>query len=335
MKRFPRLLTLLFFFCGLSITSNAQVAIGTSAPNPSAQLHVYADDKGLLIPEVSLTSNTDATTITNGNVVGLMVYNTNNTATLNAGFCYWDGTEWVNLENDGFVTSLAFDSATGDLTYIDELNNPKLINLVPFVANSFSEAPVINALDNLIDNDPIILHSIDSLVAVYERVTILSLDTATGVLTYLDDDSVTHTYGLFPVVANSFSETTVIDALDDLIDNNAKIIHSIDSISGTYNNPNYSTDEYLVGNKWIDGSDIYAVVYNHTVSTTPSALIDLSTTDVASATKILNVKILSTTGRIYGVYAYDLATDELTVGSGAFSTVLPVGSYEVIVEYLK
>ena len=46
------------------------------APNSSAMLDVNASTKGILVPQVALTSITDATTITSGNVNSLLVYNT-------------------------------------------------------------------------------------------------------------------------------------------------------------------------------------------------------------------------------------------------------------------
>ena len=42
---------------------NAQTGIGTTTPNASAKLDVYATNKGFLPPRVTLTSTTDATTI--------------------------------------------------------------------------------------------------------------------------------------------------------------------------------------------------------------------------------------------------------------------------------
>ena len=73
---------------GVGINNNG------SAPNTSAMLDVASTDKGLLIPRVSLTSTTDATTITNGNVTSLLVYNTVTIADVVPGYYYWDGTVW-------------------------------------------------------------------------------------------------------------------------------------------------------------------------------------------------------------------------------------------------
>ncbi|MGB1902309.1 MAG: hypothetical protein ACPHP0_06415, partial [Flavobacteriaceae bacterium] len=75
------LLTLTFCY---SINSFSQVGIGTAEPNASSQLEVKADDKGVLLPQVALQSTTDNNTISNGNVVSLLVYNTNNSDDLKA-----------------------------------------------------------------------------------------------------------------------------------------------------------------------------------------------------------------------------------------------------------
>jgi len=75
------------------------VGIGT-VPNGSAMLDVNATNKGLLAPRVALTSTLDATTITNGNVISLLVYNTATVADVMPGYYYWDGAIWKSLEGE-------------------------------------------------------------------------------------------------------------------------------------------------------------------------------------------------------------------------------------------
>lgn len=60
------------------VTPAGNVGIGTSVPDSSALLDLNASNKGLLLPRVSLTSTTDASTVPSP-AKGLMVYN-NNTA---------------------------------------------------------------------------------------------------------------------------------------------------------------------------------------------------------------------------------------------------------------
>jgi hypothetical protein len=81
-----------------------------TAPSNSAELDLNTGNtftspngKGLIIPNVSLVSTTDATTIGTGNVASLLVYNTNNaitgTGAGGTGYYYWSVTAglWINL----------------------------------------------------------------------------------------------------------------------------------------------------------------------------------------------------------------------------------------------
>ena len=85
------MLNLLF---GLAINLNAQI------PSPSAMLEVASNNKGVLFPQVSLTSTTDVTTI-NAPAVSLMVYNPANAGTypynVVPGFYYWSGVRWTPM----------------------------------------------------------------------------------------------------------------------------------------------------------------------------------------------------------------------------------------------
>lgn len=94
-------LTLLFALLAYSFNTFSQnVGINSTgvAPHASAGLDVNFTDKGVLVPRVSLTSNTDQTTIPSP-AVSLLVYNTNSSMTNGngVGFYYWDGSKWVVL----------------------------------------------------------------------------------------------------------------------------------------------------------------------------------------------------------------------------------------------
>ncbi|MDA9760610.1 hypothetical protein N9C10_03390 [Flavobacteriaceae bacterium] len=104
-----KLILLTLTFC-YSINSFSQVGIGTAEPNASSQLEVKADDKGVLLPQVALQSTTDNNTISNGNIVSLLVYNTNNSDDLKAGYYFWDGSKWMSL---GSQSSVSIDGGTG------------------------------------------------------------------------------------------------------------------------------------------------------------------------------------------------------------------------------
>ncbi|MGA9638108.1 hypothetical protein, partial [Flavobacterium sp.] len=76
----------------------AQVGIGTAVPNNSAQLEIVSSNKGLLIPRLNLASLTDGTSISNGNVEGLVVYNISAIG-MPPGFYYWSSGQWNKLLN--------------------------------------------------------------------------------------------------------------------------------------------------------------------------------------------------------------------------------------------
>jgi len=79
----------------LSLQMLAQTGIGTTTPNTSAKLDVYATNKGFLPPRVTLTGATDATTIASP-AEGLLVYNLGSFG-LQAGYYYWNGANWATI----------------------------------------------------------------------------------------------------------------------------------------------------------------------------------------------------------------------------------------------
>ncbi|MBS1667986.1 MAG: hypothetical protein JST58_11475 [Bacteroidetes bacterium] len=80
----------------------AQVGIGTSTPNASAQLDVTATNKGFLPPRVSLTSSTDLSTISSP-ATGLLVYNTASSGTspnmVSPGYYFFNGASWSPINS--------------------------------------------------------------------------------------------------------------------------------------------------------------------------------------------------------------------------------------------
>jgi len=96
------LFTVASFFLGNIAMAQNNVGIGTNLPDPSAKLDVKATDKGLLIPNVSLTAKNVAAPITSP-AISLLVYNTNTSGAapnnVYPGYYYWDGTIWVRLHS--------------------------------------------------------------------------------------------------------------------------------------------------------------------------------------------------------------------------------------------
>ena len=84
----------------------SQVGIGTLLPSNSSQLDIVSNSKGLLIPRVSLLNSTDNTTITNGNVNSLLVFNTTTQNDVTPGYYYWFEKRWMRITNSEDVIAL-------------------------------------------------------------------------------------------------------------------------------------------------------------------------------------------------------------------------------------
>ncbi|GEM_PF-1801760 len=106
-----RLIFLILFLIGNSIYS--QVGIGKLDPSSSSQLEVFAADKGILIPRVSLTGTTDQATITNGNVNSLLVFNTALIADVKPGYYYWYIDRWQKIANSDEIISSSSGEGSG------------------------------------------------------------------------------------------------------------------------------------------------------------------------------------------------------------------------------
>lgn len=102
----------LLFFAWIPESGSQGVAINTTgdAPDTSAMLDIVNSNKGFLLPRVSLSTTTDAVTISNP-ATSLIVYNTNSSITgdyaAGTGFYYNSGTSgspvWKRLVGDGEV----------------------------------------------------------------------------------------------------------------------------------------------------------------------------------------------------------------------------------------
>lgn len=100
MKR-PLLFFFLFTAAGVAVAQNVAINTSGSAADVSAMLDIVASDKGMLLPRVSLSSNTDAATISGTEANSLIVFNTNGSMTNGngKGYYYWDlpTLKWIYL----------------------------------------------------------------------------------------------------------------------------------------------------------------------------------------------------------------------------------------------
>lgn len=81
-----RLIFISLFVCTFNANSQQRVGVGTLNPDPSAQLELSSDSKGVLIPRMTSTLREMIPNPTNG----LLVYDTDTD-----GFWYFDGVQWV------------------------------------------------------------------------------------------------------------------------------------------------------------------------------------------------------------------------------------------------
>ncbi|WP_337966151.1 hypothetical protein [uncultured Flavobacterium sp.] len=98
----------LFVVLGLgSFSAYSQVGIGTNNPDPSAQLHIQAANRGVLIPNVKLTSTTVAAPINNP-AQSLLVFNTETVSDVTPGYYYWYNNKWnrMGLAGEGGLNGL-------------------------------------------------------------------------------------------------------------------------------------------------------------------------------------------------------------------------------------
>src|SRR5690554_240200 len=146
----------------------SQVGIGTLTPDKSSQLDVTANNKGILIPRVSLTSTTDTTTITNGNVNSLLVFNTATQNDITPGYYYWYIDKWKRMVNDDEVGgNVYYDGDT--FTYVDANGETQIVNVKKLVQDNESQTVIITVDDQqyyiseayLSENDGVVPTTVD------------------------------------------------------------------------------------------------------------------------------------------------------------------------------
>lgn len=89
----------LFILAVANTFAQNNIGIGTIAPDPNAILEVKSENKGLLIPRVSL-SDVHSPSPLNGFVAGMIVYNTATFGSITPGYYGCDGSSWTRLSDE-------------------------------------------------------------------------------------------------------------------------------------------------------------------------------------------------------------------------------------------
>jgi trimeric autotransporter adhesin len=122
----------IFFVLLISTVHSQSVGINSdgSTPHSSAALDIKSSNKGLLVPRLSLSSETDATTIASPQT-SLLIFNTNASLPAGVGFYFWNGTRWSKLPTtnnlSNFSWGLTGNSETVDSNFIGTTDSRPLI----------------------------------------------------------------------------------------------------------------------------------------------------------------------------------------------------------------
>ena len=130
-----KLLSVILILC--SYTAYSQVGIGTPMPNASSQLEIVANDKGLLIPRISLTGSTDTTTIATGNVNSLLVFNTATISDIKPGYYYWYDNKWNRIVISNEITispgTVVYNPTNQQFSYVDNTGTTQVIDMTTII----------------------------------------------------------------------------------------------------------------------------------------------------------------------------------------------------------
>lgn len=232
----------LLFFIVISFNAHAQAGIGTPSPNQSAQLDLVSSDKGFLIPRISLNSTTDATTITNGNVNGLIVFNIQTVADVTPGFYYWFETKWNKIANPDDLGAIG----------VSSVSNNSALNSLSTTVNNVASAAV-----NIINSNELVASAgrlVSSVNGVNSTNPVDVLISANNGLTSIDGDV---TLG-GPLSSATTIGTTAVNTL---------------SVTGLDNSATGATDSALVvgADGTIKKAAITATAMHYVVTIAPGA----------------------------------------------------------------
>ncbi|MDM1520667.1 hypothetical protein [Myroides odoratimimus] len=225
----------------VTFATNAQVGIGTATPNKSAELLIESSNRGVLIPNVALTSATDRTTITNGNVQSLMVYATkiSEKKDITPGYYYWDINKWVRLTADKDIPQIVVDN----FQKIVNKDGDKVANIIKNIVKN-TEGNVIYEGDKFYqitrDGDKVVKQEIK------DKLTTIIYDDVTGDYIYYNEGAVDRNGKIIGEGIRIKVKETVINKFGDIINNNTVQEHITNYLDGTH----------VGGNVYYDGDKL-------------------------------------------------------------------------------
>ncbi|SFO36121.1 hypothetical protein SAMN05421741_1433 [Paenimyroides ummariense] len=298
----------------LGLQSYSQVGIGTLTPNRSAQLDVTSNNKGILIPRVGLTSSTDASTIQNGNVNSLLVFNTNTQNDVKPGYYYWYIDRWMRIVNDADVIALDKNTTNQSLTVIGSdlvltdsdgntvsvplsaINIPTSVVKNPdgtyTFTNEAGDTVVIDATDNVINNIETILGDTNVL---NELIEVLG-NTYVGGNVYYDGTQFTYV---------DQSGTTHVINMQDIVKANETITTIVNNNDGTYTYTNEAGATAII--------DVPAAVVNQ---------FENIYNDIVNE----QITVGGTTYNTFEEYLTSIANDAINIGGSTFIDVTGTGT---------
>ncbi|HUH27490.1 hypothetical protein [Gelidibacter sp.] len=263
-----KLLLLLILITGTSLY--AQVGIGTDMPNPSTQLEIKSSNRGILIPQVPLTGNTDQATINAGNLESLLVYNTNTNATVTPGYYYWYQGSWKRLTTESDLPEhiVLWDFANNQFTYIDQNGDVQVINPSDFqTLTSLKLNADGHTLDYVDENGDLSSIGLESVIKNFETLTTI-VSNNDGTFTFTDEAGV----------------TTIVD------------ISNLETLTSIALNPDNAHLDYTDEHGVVTQLDLTQVVKNLETLTTIVTNADgtFTFTDEAGVETVINVSSLET-----------------------------------------
>src|SRR5690625_485171 len=295
MKRILYTVIVLLVFTNIMV---AQLGVGTEAPNSSSQLEVVSADRGILIPRIELESTTDQSTIRNGNVNSLMVFNTQTVNDVSPGYYYWYVDKWYKLATTaGEIITTLIDNENGTYLYTSEDGTQTLIDIPTSVVNDIiNQGDVYTEIINLIDTN--------------ETVTIIE-DHGNGTYTYYNENEVDASGTIIgtgvtidvvgDVVTNIQNQGDIYNEIINLIDDNETITTLVES-NGIYT---YTSEDGTV-----------------TVIDIPASVVENFETIVNDGPVTVNGETFNTVEE----YITHIANESVTIGGSDFINVTGSGT---------